>query len=79
MTRNMIKVFGISGEFTPKQQILQYFTNLIQYQEKNSVMVVCDWTASSLLFFVGKLMHANVPRTRATINEGISPKRKGVL
>ena len=30
MTPNMIKVFGFSEEFTPKQQILQYFTNLIQ-------------------------------------------------
>ena len=30
MTPNMIKVFGFSEEFTPKQQIIQYFTNLIQ-------------------------------------------------
>ena len=25
ITRNMIKVFGFSEEFTPKQHILQYF------------------------------------------------------
>ena len=81
MTRNMIKVFGFSEEFTPKQQILQHFTNLIQYEEKNSVMVVCDKTARSLLFFFEKLMHTKVPSTRATINEGIlkSRQRKGVL
>ena len=42
-------------------------------------MVVCDSTASNLLFLFEKLMHAKVPSTQAEINEGISPKGKGVL
>ena len=42
IARNMIKVFGFSEEFTPKQQTLQYFTNRIQHEEKNSVVVDCD-------------------------------------
>ena len=47
----MLKVFGCSEEFTPKQQILQYLTNLIQHEEKNSVMVVCDLGLCYVAFF----------------------------